>query len=250
MEMKYHAYSPEYHLPAIESILKNASEFKDNFKEQLKNPALSDEQYGETFYKSVFVEASYSHMAASSLTSFFESLFFHEFYNLQHGIDFLSPINDSVRWKLESKKFWNPKKVAKDDGSLKNKDNFIEGVQQLFKALEIPFTIPSIDWFKIKTLFHYRNFISHNGFEWRKEKIIEFNQLIGSFNGENNFKKATSGKEIWIFYMTDTFVNDLIELAFQCTHNFDTWFWERIEKNEDQVLSPEEFQNWLNKNTN
>lgn len=239
--MDYHSYSPEYHIKAVQLLLKNAKEFQTNFGSQLSsNRRMTEDECGDIFYTSVFVDASCSHIIASSLTAFFESLFFHEFFNLKDQYDLRAPLNNSSRWMLEEKYFWNPKKVAKTNGKLERKESFIDGVRQLFEALEIPFLIPDVNWIKITILFHYRNYISHNGFEWRKEKINEFKNLIKNLNGMGYFSKATTGEDPWVFYLTEDFGNDLLDIAFQFTQNFDIWFWKRTEEWQEKAAKGSE----------
>jgi hypothetical protein len=241
MTMDYHSYSPEFHIEAIQQILSNSKKYKNKISNDLSRaPELTKGNYGEEFYNSVFVDASFSHITATSLATFFESLFLHEFNNLKNEYNISNPLNNSPRWMLDEQNFWNPQKIAKEDGKLHNKANFVEGVRQLFDALEIPFLIPEINWRKIKILFHYRNYIAHNGFEWPKVKINVFENLIKNLDGEKYFSRATSGGKTWVLYLTEDFSNDLIQLAITCTSEFDNWFWKRSD--EYQKKSAENWQ--------
>jgi hypothetical protein len=233
---EFHTYSPEGHIQALIFMLKEASKITEDQSKKLVEFNYSvygdraNDFYGEDFYFSVYLDAAYSQIVASGISTFFESLFKHEFNNLKSEFGTKSPINSSPRWKLDDKHFWNPKKVAEPNGNLAKKDSLVEGIIQLVEALGIPISIQNEKWVKIKILFHYRNYLMHNGLEWTRKKILEFESLIKNLGGESCFSRATSGERTWIIYLSKAFENELIELAIQCVRDFDHWFWKRVDE--------------------
>jgi hypothetical protein len=240
---EYHEYYPLGHIQAISLLLKNAANFATDKSEQLtkvdysKYGEFADMVFGEDFHLSVYCDAAYSHLVASSLATFFESFFFHEFHNLRDEYEARRKEyegralkNSSFdRWKLISKDdFWNPKKVAYKLG--KTKRDIVDGVQQLMEALEISIPIQPEKWLLIRTLFLYRNYVIHNGFEWRKAKLREFKSKVRNLKVDECFRSATSGNETWIIYMTKEFEFELVEFAFEIVHLFDLWFDERMNR--------------------
>ncbi|MBJ6727512.1 hypothetical protein [Geomesophilobacter sediminis] len=76
---EYHAYDPMGHIKAISLLLKNASNFTAEKSDVLKTTdysaygELGEMMYGEDVYTTVYCDAAYSHLVASSLATFFGS---------------------------------------------------------------------------------------------------------------------------------------------------------------------------------
>jgi hypothetical protein len=233
---EYHHYDPKGHLLAISHLLGNAKIFASEKSMKLSHVDYSkygdraEDAYDEAFHNSVYCDAAYSHLVASSLGTFFESFFFHEFQNLKCEFEHYTPLNKSARWNLPEDHFWNPKKVADEHGKLRNKENFIKGLFQLMEAIEIPISIPTDKYLIIQTLFLYRNYVVHNGFEWRTEKIDEFIKRLKELQISHYFSYATSGESIWIIYLSDEFEQKAINLAFELVNSFENWFWKKMDE--------------------
>ena len=82
-------------------------------------------------------------------------------------------------------------------------------------------SILEMDWDKympedleitLTALFEYRNKLLHHGFEWPPEIRNNFAQRLETSGWPSGwFSKAPTGGDAWMFYMTDTFIDQCID---------------------------------------
>jgi hypothetical protein len=84
-----------------------------------------------------------------------------------------------------------------------------KGIVQLMNALGLTNTLPADFGQTISALFTYRNAMFHNGFEWPIEEREKFAKQAAQWPSDW-FSLATSGGKPWIFYMSDTFIDQVL----------------------------------------
>lgn len=217
---QYHAYSPEYHFSAIlklrDSMLDKKTEIVARIPTtdyKAKYGPRATVNYEQDWIDTVYVSAAYSHLVATSLSTFIESMLVYEFSNLALNRKYKAPVSSHVRWQLPKEVFWNPKVVANNDGTQLRKKHLVRGSIQLFEALDITNPIGSADWDAVECLLEYRNIVVHGGFEWKKETLEKFSQLIRQKGWQKNFDQATSGKDVWIYYLAESTIETILGLC-------------------------------------
>ncbi len=83
-----------------------------------------------------------------------------------------------------------------------------------------PHLPPKIDEI-LKALFAYRNLMFHNGLEWPEDTRAAFEERIQKREWPADwFDKATSGDAVWVFYMSDTFIDHCLASADMLLESF------------------------------
>ncbi|NQT62974.1 MAG: hypothetical protein HQ556_08470 [Candidatus Marinimicrobia bacterium] len=194
-------------------MLERKSEVIDRMVEtdyRKKYGTYANREYEQDWINVVYVPAAYSHLVATALSTFIESMLSHEFHNLSLNPNYKTPLNDHVRWKLETSDFWNPKRVSTSNGKPNKKYNLVKGSIQLLEALEIENKIIPTVWDAVECLFEYRNVVVHGGFEWKNSTIEKFSKLIKSRGWKKNFEEATSNKKVWIYYLSESTIESIL----------------------------------------
>ena len=172
----------------------------------------------------IFVEAAGSHIQVVSACTLLESLISKEFQ--QHGQwfkDLGDP--DHFRWNQPLDQAINPRLVFKENGQLKDKNNFIAGHIQLCEACNISNYLNTefIDF--LKAMLFYRNYVVHNGLEWGKDNVSEFKSKVGASVISQYFDKATSGEKDWIYTVKPETIIKLRSHVTRMIKDLDDMFW-------------------------
>ncbi len=208
----------EAQLRAIRSILernkeinlKSSSEIKEIERDAQTLVGVSREraadEWVDCLYSSVYQDAAHSMAAVGMLAPFIESLFYQGFQGIrQHFIQMKGvPPIDHERWRQATDDAWDCRYVWKKG---KGREGITEGIMQLTTAIGLSTFLPDELHRTLQALFEYRNKMFHCGFEWPVMERSKFDRRITDARWPNNwFSKATSNKETWVFYITDTFI--------------------------------------------
>ncbi len=224
-------------LQQYESIVSIIVDLQKNEAEQLKQ--IEDtlkfdpgDNYADYCHSHTFYSIGTSFVIASTLTTFIESLFVNKTNIIKGLIQKKLTPNKNVRWKYQRSNknhFWDPHRFAtksdfKKDSKKIVKTDFKRGCTQLvFKALEYETTFedPIKIQKTIETLWTYRNFMVHNGFEWPPHKKEAFQDLIDNKRIDDQFETSFIDKSIWKYYLKDSFVNECFEVCEKLIIGFD-----------------------------
>ena len=169
------------------------------------------DEWVDCLYSSVYQDAAHSMAAVGMLAPFIESLFYQGFQGIrQHFIQIkVTPLNNHERWQKSIDDSWDCHYVWKKG---KKQKSIVEGVVQLANTIGLSTYLPDDLSFTLQALFEYRNKMFHCGFEWPIIERRKFDKrIIDARWPDDWFSKATSDKEPWAFYITDTFVAHCLE---------------------------------------
>ena len=170
-------------------------------------------EYGDYFidqkyHESVYWDAAYSMAAVGQLAPLLESLMTDYFAVL--GKIYSNNIFEGQRFNNASKLAWDPHYVF-DKGKIGG--GLCGGLEQLIKDLDIESKLPE-DTIKIfKALMGYRNKMFHNGLEWPENERTNFAKFIKEQKMKKWFSCSMLGKEPWIYYMEEIFIDKCLKLA-------------------------------------
>ena len=164
-----------------------------------------EDEWLDSLHHSVFQDAAHSMAAVGMLAPFIESLFVSIFgalrkYEKSNDI----PLLDDARINASPSEFWDPHFVFDPKG---RRRGIVAGIEQLSRTTGLKEFLPCGCVKVLSALFTYRHRMFHLGFEWPVEERIKFDRRVQS--GElpaKWFRKATSGDEPWIFYMSEDFI--------------------------------------------
>jgi len=193
-----HSFHIDYHARAFELLWDAVDSRLSELEEKYSAEPRDENEQEENFYMSLFTEAAGSHIQVVSACTLLEFLISKEFQ--QYGQWFKDQGNpDHFRWSQALEEAINPRRVFKENGQLKDRNNFIAGHIQLCEACNISNYLNTefIDF--LKNMLYYRNYVVHNGLEWGKENVSEFKSKVGANIISMYFDKATSGDRDWIY---------------------------------------------------
>lgn len=210
-------------LVAIKALLKRNSDDEARTRQDIQAVARSirdsihrdpehqmhlENQWVDELHSSVFQDAAHSMAAVGMLAPFVESLFVTIFQKLRAKSTSVVPIDK--RWQIADEFFWNPRRYFADGQA---KENTAAGIQQLAKSIGLKKHLPR-DYGKcLNALLTYRNFMFHNGLEWPIDRRRDFaRQMQGGGWPDDWFKTSESDGEVWIFYMSEVFIEHCIEV--------------------------------------
>jgi hypothetical protein len=170
------------------------------------------EEYGMTFYQSVYQDGTHSLAAVGMVAPLMETVFVRLLDAARKMVDVTTILPLHARWCVVDKegKRWNCKyRWSKSDKAWK--DDLVNGIEQFLKALHIETFLGHEDRLRLKTLFQYRNNMFHNGMEWPEEKRASFMKLMKELPPQW-LQLAESGGRPWMFYMTASFVDGCLDM--------------------------------------
>lgn len=187
-------------------------------------------EYGELFEGSIYGDAAYSMSALGMLAPFVETVFHQGF--LAIGRRMSAPSYKHDRWETGHVVQWDCHFVL---SSGKVSRNLIGGIFQISEAVGLSSKLPDDLRMSLEALFLYRNKMFHHGFEWPKKERDAFEARTKSWPS-NWFSKATSGGQPWLFYLTDDFIAQLVEMLEHILDGMGMF----VEENRDKLFPPVE----------
>lgn len=156
----------------------------------------------------VFQDAAHSMAAVGMLAPFIESLFsglFIEIRTLKTGeVSESDPRSISVE-----DQYWDPHIYYGKTGA---REDLVAGIVQLSKSTGLQPYLPDGLSRTLGALFGYRNNMFHNGFEWPAETRKKFaERILAEKWPEEWFRKAETGGQPWIFYMSPSFIDHCLQ---------------------------------------
>ena len=215
----------ESHLVAIRDLLRRNKEADAATAEKIERLAKQlrasgggdpeegmslDDYYADEAYGTAFQDAAHSMAAVGMLAPLIETLFVSIFGGLRKlSRDKALVANENPRLAASRDQFWNPRFEIK---SKSNRRNIVAGIRQLANAIGLSIHLPP-DYAKtLAALFHYRNMMFHNGFEWFGEEGTEFRQCVQDSGWpEKWFKELEGFGDTRFFYMTPEFVQHCLD---------------------------------------
>ena len=121
--------------------------------------------------------------------------------------------NENPRLAASQDQFWNPRFEIK---SKSNRRDIVAGIRQLANAIGLSKHLPPDYDNTLAALFHYRNMMFHNGFEWFREEGTKFRQRVQDSGWpEKWFKESEGFGDTRFFYMTPEFVQHCLDTVDQ-----------------------------------
>lgn len=164
-----------------------------------------EDEWLDSLHHSVFQDAAHSMAAVGMLAPFVESLFVSIFHAIrEYKKNNSNSSRDDPRIAASDNEFWDPHYVFDPKG---RRPDIVAGIEQLTRTTGLAEFLPCGYVKVLSALFAYRNKMFHLGFEWPVEERIKFDRRVQS--GElpaKWFRKATSGENPWIFYMSEDFI--------------------------------------------
>ncbi len=161
---------------------------------------------------SVFFDAAHSMSAVGMLAPLFESLFVAAFDGLRKVVfrNRWQPEANDPRAELVGDEYWNPHLVARGASS---QSDLAAGIAQLAQSIGLHSLLPAGYERQLKALLVYRNKMFHWGFEWPMNQRTKFVRTIADQGWpEAWFSCSTTDHKPWIFYMTESFIEELLAL--------------------------------------
>lgn len=168
----------------------------------------------DRLYTSVYQDAAHSMAAVGMLAPMIESMFYQAFQGIRQVFHSeTKPPTNHARWQQPAEDQWDCHFVWSKG---RRSENLVEGIMQLADAVGLKPHLPGDLQLTLQALFEYRNKMFHCGFEWSLHERHKFAKRIADAKWPADwFATATSGGEPWVFYMTDAFVQRVIEMLDQ-----------------------------------
>ncbi len=190
-------------------ISKNIRKLDDSIRSYDGNDtiyqAYLEDRWVDAVHSSFFQDAAHSMAAIGMLAPFTESLFVSIFTSLRTRQDH-KQINDK-RLEFVKDLYWNPRIHIREG---KPADDLVKGIQQLAISIGLEPFLPHKPHKYVKTLsalFGYRNNMFHSGFEWPLDTRTKFEARIKNEAWPKNwFEHSLCNDDLWIFYMSTTFI--------------------------------------------
>lgn len=217
-------------LNAIKRLLRMHGAKSRDLRKNLKNNQVKGEIiddwdqlyhdiWGNNFLNSIYDEAAFSMSAVGMLAPFVESMMHSLFINFgkehDHSKSIIPQINVnriSPQNGRPSNKRWDVRYFY-DDESGKYSNAIAKGIIQLSEITKIIQQLTSQEKSAILLLFEYRHFMFHNGFEWPQYIKNKFLKKCTQYNWSAKwYTTSKQGKEPHIFYITEDFVEEILEL--------------------------------------
>jgi hypothetical protein len=192
------------------------------------------EAWIDTVHELTYQNAAHGMAAAGMLAPLCESLFTQAFHGIRS--EFFGSLIvdvDAGRGDGNQVKFWNCQWFMDDRGKFVR--NISLGVPQLAKATGLHALLPESLWKVWDALFSYRNMMFHNGFEWPQDRCVEFAERIEENGWKAWFSSATRDDEPWIFYMTQSFVDECLDHVHKVLEAIGKYVAIEIERELDRV---------------
>ncbi|MGJ5814537.1 hypothetical protein [Paludibaculum fermentans] len=179
------------------------------------------EEFGVTFYLSVYQSAAHSMAALGMLAPMYESMFYQAFQGIRTRYFVTAGISsDHHRCKMtDPESFWNCHYHYERKTTVVT-ENLVSGILQLAKAVGLKKHLPDGLPRMLEALFDYRNFMFHNGFEWPRERCKEFAAHVEQKSWQAWFSNSTRGGEPWIFFMTEEFIIHCFDMIHRLLDGF------------------------------
>ena len=168
------------------------------------------DEHIELLHASVYQDAAHSMAAVGMLAPLIETIFFQSFRGIGRKFFPVSmPACGHERWNETHAMQWDCHYVIAKGRTQKD---LVRGIMQLAEAVGLKSRLPSDIEPMLSALFGYRNKMFHCGFEWPIEERIAFQNRINESGWPSAwFAKATSGKQPWVFYLTDSFIQHCLK---------------------------------------
>ena len=212
--------SPDYdaQLHAIRGLLRRHGQADDALSNEIKaienfakrTSGIANERavddWVDHLHESVFQDAAHSMAAVGMLAPFVESVFKQAFFGIRDLLhrNGRTPTTH-VRWTMPIDKQWDcryasPKRL-----------NLVDGIVELSDASGLATHLPVDLRNTLAALFGYRNKVFHLGFEWPEAERATFERRIVAEGWPQDwFRQAMSDCKPWIFYLSDTFVQNCL----------------------------------------
>jgi hypothetical protein len=187
----------------------------------------------ELIQKSIFQDAAHSMSAIGMLAPFTESLFFHLFQGLKENVyAILNVVPNSKRLERTGKKAWNCHYFFEEN---KFEKNLVLGIIQMNSELGVSRYMPNRLEISLMVLFSFRNFMFHCGFEWPIREREKFQAKIQEENWpEEWYSFSTTNDKPWIYYLSNDFINNYVELIVETLIGVSKYIEMLIEFNENK----------------
>lgn len=168
----------------------------------------AQDDWGLNFYSSVYAEASYSVGALVMIAPFVEALF-HQVYMAIASQPSPSKLAGAhERWQSGDDRQWDCHFVFRRGRFYKD---LVPGVIQIADAIGLSEHLHDDLPARLAALFAYRNKMFHHGLEWPLPQRLAFQQQVDTWPA-HWFKKAESDHKPWIFYLSQSFLDEFIAL--------------------------------------
>lgn len=168
----------------------------------------AEDDWGANFYRSVYADASSSISALVMIAPFVEALFSQFYTALEKQPGAKALIGDHDRWQSDDERKWNCRFVVRNKRYYKG---VVEGMAQVADMVGLMPYLSKDLFERLTALFAYRNKVFHHGIEWPMEERLAFQQRVAGWP-EHWFAKAESDHKPWIYYLSDSFLTELIKL--------------------------------------
>lgn len=215
----------EAQLIAIKVLLRRHSETEketqseiEALDKRIRELDVHDEEYHQhleglhidRLHASVFEDAAHSMSAVGMLAPFVEAVFVAIFEGLRGKQ--IAPLDNDAR-PIAQSQYWNPRYVWQN-GKLSK--NIVGGISQLATSTGVHGFMPKDYSMTLSALFSYRNAMFHNGLEWPPEERQKFAERIKTEGWpEGWFLRATTNDQPWVFYMSEAFIAECLNLIDQ-----------------------------------
>jgi hypothetical protein len=192
------------------------------------------EEYGVSFYDSIFQGAAHSMAAVGMLAPFVESLFTQAFQGIRDQPRFgTALVTSHVRWSMPDDVRWNPR------FAFPARLYVVDGIFELAEATGLATHLPSDLKPALVALFAYRNKMFHSGFEWPVEERRRFADRVAKEKWPSSwFETATTGGEPWVFYLSEDYISHLLQFVEAVLRGFGAFVRERVNDGIDPKASP------------
>jgi len=213
-------------LAAIRELLRQHHQAKTELSDRMSQiqqsakqmTGVQSEQAAEAWedhaHHSVYQGAAHSMAAVGMLAPLIETIFFQCFRSIGNQFFPASfPRSEHLRWKSAHSYQWDCHYVMKGEHREKN---LAEGILQLADAIGLASRLPNNLEKILSVLFGYRNEMFHNGLEWPVEVRQRFGRRIAEAAWQQDWiSQATTGEEPWIFYLSDTYIEECLAMLNQ-----------------------------------
>jgi hypothetical protein len=175
----------------------------------------AEDEAGEHFQVTGYVQSAYSMGAVGMLAPFVETIFKQAFQAIGKELYFQSAPPAHERWTMSNTKKWNCRYVLRDG---KPQLDLVAGILQISEALGLLPHLPKDLGLRLGALFSYRNEMFHNGFEWPKERRLNFEAKIKEQNWPTEWflpaiiNEGCKDEEVWFFSLSEMFISEAVDM--------------------------------------
>lgn len=229
-------YNPLFVIPTATGVVAQLRTWRDELGDRLRKTDYSsmprgEDAYERDFYASIYGDAAFSQAATGVLAPLLEGAITQEFRSIEHIACLAEWSKDHHRWRLPVG-FWDPHVLARR-GQAAEQSSFVDGTDQLIRALRIQRFFPHQMIHVLKALFTFRNKALHLGIEWPISERRRFREMAQQNSWGNWFSWSESEDAPWIASVTDALLDAVLKVARETVYGFETLRDEILTRNAD-----------------